>query len=47
MKDKLYTQYEKLLKQSHTMSTVNRTESDRLFAEAQDLLKRIEAMEKS
>ncbi|MBK9290482.1 MAG: Lacal_2735 family protein [Bacteroidetes bacterium] len=44
-KDKLYAQYEKLLKQSHALSTVNRAESDRLFAEAQELLKRIDAME--
>ncbi len=44
-KDKLYEQYEKLLKQSHTLTTVNRAESDRLFAEAQELLRRIEALE--
>ncbi|MCE1201488.1 MAG: Lacal_2735 family protein [Bacteroidia bacterium] len=46
-KDKLYDQYEKLLKQSHTLSTVNRAESDRLFAEAQEVLRRIEALEKA
>lgn len=46
-KDKLYHQYEKLLKQSHTLSTVNRAESDRLFTEAQELLRRIETLEKA
>ncbi|HMM12843.1 MAG TPA: Lacal_2735 family protein [Bacteroidales bacterium] len=45
-KDKLYEQYEKLLKQSHALSTVNRAESDRLFTEARHLLKRIEETEK-
>lgn len=44
-KDKLHHQYEKLLKQSHTLSTVNRVASDRLFAETQEPLKRIEATE--
>jgi hypothetical protein len=44
--DKLNDQYEKLLQQAHKMSTVNRTKSDELMAQAQDVLKEIEAAEK-
>jgi len=44
--DKLNDQYEKLLQQAHKMSTLNRTKSDELMAEAQEVLKEIEAAEK-
>lgn len=43
--DKLNDQYEKLMAQSHTLSTSNRTESDKKFAEAQAVLKEIDAIE--
>lgn len=44
-KDKLYDKYNKLLQQSHKASTSNRTRSDELFAEAQSVMKEIEALE--
>jgi len=44
--DKLYEQHEKLLKESHALSTSNRTASDAKFAEAENILKQIEALEK-
>ncbi len=43
--DKLNDQYEKLMAQSHTLSTSNRAESDKKFAEAQAVLKEIDALE--
>lgn len=43
--DKLNDQYEKLMAQSHTLSTSNRAESDKKFAEAQAVLKEIDAIE--
>jgi hypothetical protein len=46
-KDKLYDQYEKLMAQSHALSKSNRTESDKKFAEAQEVTKAIEAIEAS
>ncbi|MDO8896946.1 MAG: Lacal_2735 family protein [Bacteroidales bacterium] len=45
-KDKLYDQYEKLMAQSHALSTSNRTESDKKYAEAQEILKQLDALEK-
>ena len=37
----------KLLEQSHKLSTKNRAESDAKYAEAQEVLKQIEALEKN
>ena len=45
-KEKMEDQYEKLLSEAHKLSTVNRTASDAKAAEADALLKKIEAMEK-
>lgn len=44
--DKLNDKYEKLLQQAHKMSTINRTKSDELIAESQEVLKEIESLEK-
>ena len=44
-KEKLEDQYEKLLAETHKLSTVNRTASDAKAAEADAVLKKIEAME--
>ena len=44
-KDKLEEQYESLLKESHRLSTINRTQSDAKAAEANEVLKKIEALE--
>lgn len=43
--DKLNDQYEKLMAQSHALSTTNRAESDKKYAEAQAVLKEIDAIE--
>lgn len=44
--DKLNDKYEKLLQQAHKMSAVNRTKSDELTAQSQEVLKEIESLEK-
>ncbi len=44
--DQLYKKYEKLMAQSHALSTSNRAESDKKFAEAQELMSEIESLEK-
>jgi DnaJ-domain-containing protein 1 len=44
-KDKLYDKYNKLMAQSHKASTSNRTRADELFAEAAEIMKKIEAIE--
>lgn len=44
-KEKLEDQYEKLLKEAHRLSTINRTDSDAKAAEADAVLKKIESME--
>ena len=44
-KEKLEDQYQKLLAETHKLSTVNRTASDAKAAEADAVLKKIEAME--
>jgi hypothetical protein len=46
-KEKLEEQYNKLIKKSHELSTVNRAESDKVAAEADAVLKKLEAMDKS
>ncbi|MBC2846188.1 Lacal_2735 family protein [Winogradskyella flava] len=42
--DKLQKQYEKLMADWHKLSTTNRAESDKKYAEAQKVLERIEAI---
>jgi hypothetical protein len=44
--DKLQKQYEKLMADWHKLSTTNRAESDKKYAEAQKILERIEALQK-
>lgn len=43
--DKLQKQYEKLMADWHRLSTTNRAESDKKYAEAQKVLERIEAIQ--
>lgn len=45
-KEKLYLQYEKLLKESHSLSTSNRKLSDQKAYEADEIMKKIETLEK-
>jgi hypothetical protein len=44
--EKLQKQYEKLMADWHRLSTTNRAESDKKYAEAQKILERIEAIQK-
>ncbi len=44
-KDKLNYQYKKKLEQAYKMSTSNRTESDRLTKEANEILEEIKKLE--
>ena len=44
--DILNDKYEKLQKEAYTLSTSNRMQSDLKYAEAQEVLKEIEALEK-
>ena len=43
-KDKLYDKYEKLLAESHRLSTIDRTASDAKRAEAEEIIQQIEDM---
>ena len=43
--DKLYKQYDKLMKESYILSTSNRRASDEKATEANTLLKKIEELE--
>jgi len=43
--EKLQKQYEKLMADWHRLSTTNRAESDKKYAEAQKVLERIEAIQ--
>ena len=43
-KDKLYNQYKKLLKESHSLSTSNRKLSDQKAYEAEEVMKKIELL---
>jgi uncharacterized protein Yka (UPF0111/DUF47 family) len=43
--DKLYDQYEKLTKQAHSLSHQDRTAGDAKLAEAEEVMKKIEALE--
>jgi hypothetical protein len=42
--DKLQKQYEKLMSDWHKLSTTNRSESDKKYAEAQKVIEQIEAL---
>ncbi len=44
--DKLNTAYKKLLKEAYILSTSNRKESDKKHEEADNVLKKIEALKK-
>ena len=44
-KDKLYAEYQSLLKKSHELSTVNRMLSDQKLAEAEAVLDEIKKLE--
>lgn len=43
-KEKMQDEYTKLLKESHRLSTINRAESDKLAAKADELANKIEQM---
>ncbi len=42
--DKLQNQYDKLMKEAHRLSTVNRSDSDQKYAEADEISKKIDAL---
>ena len=42
--DKLNAKYQKLMKESHTLSTIDRAKSDEKVAEAEAVIKQIEAL---
>ena len=42
--EKLYDKHEKLIKEAHSLSTVNRTASDKKYAEADELIKKIKEL---
>lgn len=44
--DKLQKKYEKLMKDWHALSTTNRSESDKKYAEAQNILEKMEQLMK-
>lgn len=44
-KEKLEDKYDALIKKSYELSHTNRAESDKLQAEAQELLKKIDALD--
>ena len=43
--DKLQKAYNKAMKEWHTLSSTNRSESDKKYAQAQDILNKIEAIQ--
>lgn len=43
-KERLQKEYEKLMADWHKLSTTNRAESDKKYAEAQEILERLEAL---
>lgn len=45
-KEKLEEEYDKLIKESFQLSTIDRKKSDQKAAEANEVLKKLEAMEK-
>lgn len=44
-KEKLNKKYRKLLEESKSLSTINRKEADRLYAEAEEVLNQIKKLE--
>ncbi len=44
--DKLQETYNSLMKDWHTLSSTNRAQSDKKYAEAQEIMNRIEALPK-
>lgn len=42
--EQLHREYEKLMKRSHAISTSNRAEADRIYAQAQEITKQIDAL---
>ena len=42
--EKLHSQYEKLLKEAHTLSTINRKLSDQKVLEAETIMKQLDEM---
>lgn len=42
--DVLQKKYEKLMSQWHELSSINRAESDKKYAEAEEILKKIDAL---
>lgn len=45
--DKLYLEYEKLLKEAHSLSTKNRTASDEKYAQAEAILVKIDQLKET
>jgi len=43
-KDKLYEQYQKLTKEAHALSTINRKLSDQKTYEAEEVMKKLEML---
>jgi hypothetical protein len=43
-REKLQEAYQKLMKEAYTLSTSNRMESDKKYAEADEIMKKIESM---
>ena len=43
-KDKLYEEYQKLSKESHSLSTSNRKQSDQKAYEAEEVMKKLEKL---
>ena len=43
-KDKLYEQYQKLTKEAHSLSTINRKQSDQKVYEAEEIMKKLEKL---
>ena len=41
----LLKKYNKLMQESHRLSTINRAEADKKFAEAEELLKEVDLLE--
>ncbi len=44
-KEKLQAQYKKLMAEAHKLSQVNRSAGDQKYAEAEEVLKRIEVLD--
>lgn len=45
--DKLQDKFNSLMKEWHTLSSTNRTESDKKYAEAQEILTKLESLQKN